>query len=142
MINNLLFYFTTLFAATSLTIVIFKTSFLCEVISVLKRLGFKKNDKIYWAINPEDNYIIDPSLWTTEDFQNFCNFRLGLLGRLLTCRYCFSCHAVFWSNLVIWGIMAYIWQFIPFYIVVIAMLSQLPLLHIIYGIETKLTKGL
>lgn len=127
---NILFYICTLLLGVSVMIVMFKTSFACEVLEILKAIGFKKNSDFY---DIGYGVTLSPKDWTSSDWQNFCNTKLGFLGRLFTCKYCFSCHVILWSNIIA-SIIAIILNYpISLLTVLFAIATQLPLLHLIFS---------
>ena len=129
-IPSILFYICTLFLGVSIMIVMFKTSFACEVLELLKFIGFKKNSDFY-----DIGYgtALSPKNWTNDDWQNFCNTKLNFLGRLFTCKYCFSCHVIFWSNIITSIIVFALGYPISLLTVLFAIVTQLPLLHLIFS---------
>lgn len=64
---------------------------------ILKPLGYKKGSKLWDDIKPETTTredFIDAIAWKSEGRPHY------LLADLLSCQYCLSFHAAFWSTLV------------------------------------------
>lgn len=131
LLNYSLFYIGTLLTGVSIMIIMFKTSFAREVFEILKLIGFKKHTDFY-----DIGYggMLSPKDWTDDDWMTFCNMKLGFLGRLFTCKYCFSCHVILWSN-----IFAYLICFLfgiiqlPLILIIFSIATQLPFIHLIFN---------
>ena len=65
---------------------------------ILKPLGYKKGSDLWKDIEPSTTTreeFMDAISWKSKDRPHY------LLADLLSCRYCLSFHAAFWSTLVI-----------------------------------------
>lgn len=131
----LLFYFTGVFTVTSILIIWFMTDFPSLIFALLKKLGVKKSDPDFWDIGYGPNHPI--TVWTEDDRDRFY-LKLGLLGHLLGCRFCFSCHLILWVNIITW-IMTLILTTatIPLWFICVCIATQLPFVHIVYNYVNK-----
>lgn len=138
--NILIFYIFTLLISTSLLYTWFKSSLPNLVFHFLKKLWFLKNN-IIWKVSSDDSLGIelDPMYWTEKDWE-IVNSHLGLLGHLISCKFCLCYHIVSWVNIISYLILIFFTNLIDFsFILVIAIaLSQPILVHILINITDKL----
>lgn len=134
--NYLIFFIFTLLISSSFLYTWFNSSLPNLIFYFIKKLGIIKN-KDFWKTN--DIGEINPMDWTDEDWAIFRN-RLGLLGHLISCRFCMCYHIVFWSNIFIYLIFYLNNIDISFIMLIPIILSQPILVHLIYGLTDKFNK--
>lgn len=143
----LLFYIITLLTATSLLYTWFNSSLPGLVFGTLKKFGLKRKSPTFWEVDIMNKTGIksldepDPYFWTRNDFENFALNKLGLLGELLTCKYCLCYHIVAWTNIIAWiltKILSNPYLDVSLLALLASILSQPILVHIIYNITDRL----
>lgn len=100
-------YLITLLASASILYTWFNSHLPQLVFSILKKLGFKRNNATFWKL-PDAVFSmsttsdsVDPLAWTDSDWESFAaNSLNNFWGTLLTCPYCICYHFVFWCNFI------------------------------------------
>lgn len=141
-------YLITLLASTSILYTWFNSHLPQLVFSILKKLGFKRNNVTFWKL-PNTVFsmsttsdIVDPLAWTDSDWETFAATSLNSFwGTLLTCPYCICYHFVFWCNLL-GGIILFSLNIVgiigSIMFILAGTLSQPILVHILTGILARL----
>jgi hypothetical protein len=146
----ILYIVLTLLITTSILYTWFNSSLPGLTFGILKSLGLKRKDKQFWLVQAtptgiEELDYIHPFHWTQNDFENFALMHLGMLGKLLTCRFCLCYHACLWCNLLTY---LFCWLFInptlltlpSFPLLLLIIISQPILVHLIYNLVDHLEK--
>jgi hypothetical protein len=129
LLPNLLFVIGIIGFVISFLIVWYKTSLPCLIFHFLRWVGWKKTDSEFWNVSNIDMAVKD---WTEDDLMMFYTLRLGLLGHLLSCRYCLSCHVIFWSNLLGYLLCTCAGVALSVWAPVLCLFVALPIVHYCY----------
>lgn len=148
----LIFSIITLLITTSILYTWFNSSLPGLLFGILKFLGLKRKSKEFWLVNPtptgiEELDYIHPFHWTQDDFDNFAFIHLGMLGKLLTCRFCLCYHACLWCNLLTY-LFCYLFisskntlLILPsFPLLLLIIIAQPILVHLLYNLVDHLEK--
>jgi len=81
--------------------------FPCHLLGVLKRLGYRKNDSLFWK-DPDCDLNRPPSEWLRHEWEFWAAEKLVLdfkvfkfpLGTLLICPVCLSWHLALWTSVL------------------------------------------
>jgi uncharacterized membrane protein len=130
-----LFYATTTLMVVSLLFIWFKTSFPCLIFGTLHKLGFKKKVKDFWELGLGEDF--SPYDWTENELELFYATKLGLLGHLLSCRYCLSCHLILWVNILFALFLLPFGISFPIWFIAGVIGTQFPIVHLIYSFQEK-----
>lgn len=101
------FYIIGLLISASLMMAWFLSSAPLHVFDFLRRLGWKKDNHEFWKRIPH---------WETtwDEWSDHININLPpFWATLLTCKYCLSFHAAFWTAVALWIFFPVSWTFIP-----------------------------
>lgn len=129
----ILFYATTTLMVVSLLFIWFKTSFPSLVLGTLKKIGIKRKNPDFWDLGT-DLPIFD---WTENEVEIFMATKMGLLGHLLSCRYCLSCHLILWVNILFALFLLPFGISFPIWFIAGVIGTQFPIVHLIYSFQEK-----
>ena len=145
---DLYFFIITLLITTSILYTWFNSTLPGLIFGVLKFLGLKRKDKQFWSVQITPTGIdeldyIHPFYWTQTDFENFALAHLGMIGKLLTCRFCLCYHVCLWCNLLTY-LFCYLFVNISLpslSLLVLTITSQPILVHLLYNLVDRLEKN-
>lgn len=127
----LIYYSINVLIVVSILLIWFQSAFPYMVLlNGIKHMGLKRNDLDFYDVGYGSDYPIGN--WTNNEWLIFCN-KLGIFGHLLTCKYCFSCHLIFWVNIITF-IISLPYINISLLALILSITTQLPAVHLLYNI--------
>lgn len=129
-LTHLIAWLIVLSTVQSLMVTWFRTeTFPGLVFKVVRACGWHRHDPDFWP--PEEE--LEP-LWLRNEWEQWADFQLGMLGGLLRCPICLSWHLTFWTTIIVWCVALFV---SPLHIVFVPV-TLVTTIGVTYGIFKRL----